>query len=102
LLSNPLAHYSVLRPQPEALFSGWGGAAWGGDFDSKSVGNIPGKMTGTHKGPLPVPTGTVPATNKRFELMIATFERLDGDGQIVEERRYYDISGWLGQLGIAP
>jgi steroid delta-isomerase-like uncharacterized protein len=60
------------------------------------------KMTGTHRGPLPVPTGTVPATNKRFELVIATFERLDGNGQIVEERRYYDISGWLGQLGIAP
>ena len=57
-------------------------------------------MTGTHKGPLPLPTGSIAATNKPFRMKVATFERLDGDGRIVEERRYYDLAGMMEQLGI--
>ena len=57
-------------------------------------------MTGTNRGPIETPTETIPATNKAMELRVATFERLDGDGRIVEESRYYDQAGLFAQLGI--
>lgn len=57
-------------------------------------------MTGTHTGPLPLPTGEVPATNKRIEVGGAIFARVDAQGRITEERRYYDLAGLLGQLGL--
>ena len=57
-------------------------------------------MTGTNRGPIETPTETIPATNKPMELRVATFERLDGEGRIVEESRYYDQAGLFAQLGI--
>lgn len=57
-------------------------------------------MTGTNRGPIEAPTGSIPATNKPMELGVATFERLDGEGRIVEESRYYDQAGLFAQLGI--
>lgn len=59
-------------------------------------------MTGTHKGPLPAPGGPIEATNKPFRMKVATFERLDSQGRIAEERRYYDLAGMMDQLGVTP
>jgi steroid delta-isomerase-like uncharacterized protein len=60
-------------------------------------------MSGTHTGPLATPTGgEVPPTNKRIEIKGAAFVRLNGSGEIVEERRYYDVGTILRQLGIMP
>ncbi|MEX0696183.1 MAG: ester cyclase [Dongiaceae bacterium] len=59
-------------------------------------------MTGTNRGPIETPTGTIPATNKRIELRVGTFERLNGEGRIVEESRYYDQAGLFAQLGVSP
>jgi steroid delta-isomerase-like uncharacterized protein len=59
-------------------------------------------MTGTNRGPIEAPTGTIPPTNKSMELRVATFDRLDAEGRIVEERRYYDQAGLFGQLGLSP
>jgi steroid delta-isomerase-like uncharacterized protein len=56
-------------------------------------------MTGTHEGPLVGPVGHVPATHKRIEVggaIIATIR----DGQVVEEKRYYDLASLLNQLGL--
>ena len=61
-----------------------------------------GRMTGTHNGPLPTPSGLIPATNRRFESGIAGVGTVDDAGLIVEERRYYDIAGLLTQLGVMP
>jgi steroid delta-isomerase-like uncharacterized protein len=58
-------------------------------------------MSGTHNGPIKLPTGTVPATGRRVEFHAANFTRLDGEGRIVEERRYYDVAGQLTQLGLS-
>jgi len=58
-------------------------------------------MTGTHKGPLPGPSGTIQPTNKTFEVSIGTFETLDSAGRIAEEHRYYDQASLFTQLGIA-
>jgi len=61
------------------------------------------RMTGTHTGPLETPTGEELApTNKRLELKGSAFVRLNERGEIVEERRYYDVGTFLRQLGLMP
>jgi steroid delta-isomerase-like uncharacterized protein len=61
------------------------------------------RMTGTHTGPLETPTGEeLPPTNKRVELRGGAFTRLNERGEIVEERRYYDVATVLRQLGVMP
>jgi steroid delta-isomerase-like uncharacterized protein len=61
------------------------------------------RMTGTHTGPLQSPTGEeIPPTKKRIELKGAVFARLNDRGEIVEERRYYDVGTMLRQLGLVP
>ncbi|NED98136.1 ester cyclase [Phytoactinopolyspora alkaliphila] len=57
-------------------------------------------VTGTHNGPLATPDGEIPATGRKVEFGGAWFARLDGDGKIVDERRYYDVAGLLAQLGL--
>lgn len=57
-------------------------------------------MEGTHKGPLVMPHGHVPATGRPVQISVATIGRLDGEGRIVEERRYYDLAGVMSQLGL--
>ena len=57
-------------------------------------------MRGTHRGPLLGPSGEIPATNKTVEMNAAAFGRLDKEGRIVKERRYYDLAGLMAQLGV--
>jgi steroid delta-isomerase-like uncharacterized protein len=59
-----------------------------------------GAASGTHTGPLPLPTGLIPATNRRLEFQIGIFMTLDASGKITEERRYYDLAGQMAQLGL--
>ncbi len=69
--------------------------------DGLGAGEV--RLTGTHTGPLATPTGgEVPPTNKRIELKGAAFVRLNEKGEIVEERRYYDVGTFLRQLGLMP
>ena len=53
---------------------------------------------GTHKGPLVTPQGTIQATNKRVEMRMAIFSRVNSRGLIVEEHRYMDMAGFATQL----
>lgn len=57
-------------------------------------------ISGTNTGPLKLPTETIPATGRRVEFHSADFTRIDGEGLIVEERRYYDLAGQFAQLGL--
>lgn len=54
---------------------------------------------GTHKGLAPVPGGSIPATKRTIELRIAVFQRINDQGLITEDRRYYDMAGLMQQLG---
>ena len=61
------------------------------------------RMSGTHTGPLESPTGQeIPPTQKRVDLKGAVFARINDRGEIVEERRYYDVATMLRQLGLMP
>jgi steroid delta-isomerase-like uncharacterized protein len=54
--------------------------------------------SGTHSGPLEMPDGELPATNKRVELRACQVFRVEGD-RIAEDRNYFDMATMLQQLG---
>jgi steroid delta-isomerase-like uncharacterized protein len=57
------------------------------------------RATGTHDGPLALPTGTVPPTGKRGDVpgtLVATIK----DGKIVREETYWNQIELLAQLGL--
>ncbi len=60
-------------------------------------------FTGTHKGPLALPTGgTIPPTNRQITMKGATFFRVNREGLIAEARGYFDSANLLQQLGVKP
>jgi steroid delta-isomerase-like uncharacterized protein len=56
------------------------------------------EMAGTNTGELP----GLPATNKPFRIRGISVGRLDGDGKIQQNRDYWDLAGYLTQVGILP
>jgi hypothetical protein len=60
------------------------------------------RFTGTMKGPMKGPDGNmIPATNKRFEIEFCTVAHWE-NGEIVEEKLFYDLVGMLRQIGVMP
>ena len=55
-------------------------------------------LRGTHRGPLASPGGEIPATGKSIDNGGAVFSKFNADGEVSEERRYYDVAGLLAQL----
>ena len=61
-----------------------------------------GLFTGDHTGPLAMADGSVlPATQKHVEFPIVAFARVQ-NGKLVEFNGYFDLLGFLGQLGVGP
>jgi steroid delta-isomerase-like uncharacterized protein len=61
------------------------------------------RLIGTNTGPLATPTGQeIPPTNKRVEIKGAAFAKLNESGEIIEERRYYDVATFMRELGLMP
>ena len=61
-----------------------------------------GTFTGDHTGPLAMADGSVlPATNKHVEFPTALYARVQ-NGKLVEFDAYFDVLGFLGQLGVGP
>jgi hypothetical protein len=56
------------------------------------------EVAGTNTGAL----GDLPATNKPYRFRGASIGRLDTDGKIKENRDYYDMAGYLTQVGLLP
>jgi predicted ester cyclase len=57
--------------------------------------------TGTHKGPLTGPGGrTIPPTNRKFRVEFCTVANWR-NGEILEERLFYDLTSVMNQLGLA-
>jgi ketosteroid isomerase-like protein len=58
------------------------------------------KFTGTMKGPMKAPDGTlIPPTNKSFETDFCTVAHWV-NGKIVEENLFYDLVGVMKQIGL--
>jgi hypothetical protein len=59
-------------------------------------------FSGTNSGPLELEPGrTIPPTGKRAETLVCWVVRLTPDGLCAEDRTYYDVFGFLRQLGLA-
>lgn len=60
------------------------------------------RFTGTMKGPMKAPNGTIiPGTNKRFEVEFCTVAHWK-NGEILEERLFYDLGSVMNQIGLDP
>lgn len=57
--------------------------------------------SGTHTGPLALPTDTVPPTYKRASVPGVLYVELQ-DGKIVREETYWNLVELLAQLGLMP
>ena len=57
-------------------------------------------LAGTHAGPLTLPSGDLPPTGRPLRFEMAFFTRIDDDGLVADERRYYDVADQLEQLGL--
>jgi steroid delta-isomerase-like uncharacterized protein len=68
-------------------------------MEGESVG-LEVMVSGTHTGPLQLPTGLISPTGRRLEFSASGFSDLDAMGKIREERRYFDVAGLLSQLGL--
>jgi len=55
--------------------------------------------TGTHKGPLMMPDGEIPATGKKMELHACQVVEVAND-QVKSVRHYFDMGTLLDQLGV--
>lgn len=60
-----------------------------------------GIASGTHTGPLAGPTGEVPASDRSVSFPFAAFARVE-DGLIREFRGYWDVMGFMQQIGAIP
>lgn len=57
---------------------------------------------GTHSGPLPMPDGELPPTNRRIRTDASSIGAVDGEGLIKTQREYFDQVEILAQLGLMP
>lgn len=57
---------------------------------------------GTHSGPLPLPAGEVPPTNRTMRVDAVSVGTVGPDGRIRTQREYFDQVEVLSQLGLMP
>jgi len=70
--------------------------------ESGNVAIDEGYFTGTHSGPLPMPSGeTVPPTGKQVRVRACDLATVEG-GVITADRLYFDQLEFFGQLGLLP
>lgn len=61
-----------------------------------------GVMEGTFSQPMPIGNGiTIPPTNKKFKLSMATIGRWGEDGKMTEEHLFWDNQSFMKQIGLA-
>jgi steroid delta-isomerase-like uncharacterized protein len=58
-----------------------------------------GTYSGTHTGDLVGPEQTIPASGRTFSFPFVDFMRVTGD-KIGDHRLYWDMLGFMGQLGV--
>jgi ketosteroid isomerase-like protein len=59
------------------------------------------RVRGTFAGPMKGPDGKdTPPTNKKFDVQFCTVARWGEDGRIIEENLFYDLVGFMQQIGL--
>ena len=57
-------------------------------------------FTGTMKGPMKAGDRTIPPTHRSFHVEFCTVATWNDQGEIVEERLFYDLVGVMKQIGL--
>jgi steroid delta-isomerase-like uncharacterized protein len=65
----------------------------------EEIGAFEATLTGTHDGTLHTPGGDIPPTGRQVTLPFAGIFNLV-DGQIARKRIYFDVAGFLADLGV--
>jgi steroid delta-isomerase-like uncharacterized protein len=60
-----------------------------------------GSYAGTHTGDLVGPAGTIPATGRGFSFPFVDVMQVT-DGKVAAHRIYWDMMGFMAQLGVLP
>ncbi len=55
---------------------------------------------GTNEGPLAMPGGKLPPTGREITIELCEIFEVGDDGLILHDRSYFDVAGFLQQLGI--
>jgi SnoaL-like polyketide cyclase len=79
---------------------------WSSDFEIKvltrqtngSLFALETESAGTNTAPL----GDLPASGRRFVLRTVSIGSVDGQGLVREHRDYWDLGGFLVQIGVLP
>ena len=59
------------------------------------------EFTGTMKGPMKMGAKTIPPTHKSFKVEFCTVATWNEQGEITEERLFYDLVGLMQQIGLS-
>jgi len=70
-------------------------------FESGDTIITEGSYSGTHTGDLVSPAGTMPATGRPFSFPFVDLMQVT-DGKVTSHRIYWDMMGFLAQLGVPP
>ncbi len=71
-------------------------------YEAGDVAIDEGYLTGTHTGPLQLPTGeSMPATGKQIRIRSCDIARVE-NGLVTAHHFYFDQMEFLGQLGLLP
>lgn len=85
-----------------AMFAGFSDITWQPltAVTSGDTTAVEYEVAATNDKPLATPQGTLPATGRRVCLRAMDLIRVDGEGRIVEQRRYQDSASFFRQLGL--
>lgn len=102
LSPEPLMGRNAIQQYEGGIYAAFPGAAL-----TISNSNVRGdqvavewEYSGTNTGPLAGPGGVQPPTNRPVTIRGASFLRLNSDGLIAEEHRYYDVRSLFQQLAL--
>ncbi len=99
-LPEPMRDRAAIRQYYEGIFTAFPDAKRSvvrafGQGDWVSVEDV---FMGTHTGLL---RRTIPATNKTLRVPTVNILKIEG-GKVTERRLYFDVLGFVAQLGLAP
>lgn len=68
--------------------------------DSGNRAAVEATYRGTNDGPLAMPGGELPPTGQEVTIELCEIFEVGDDGLILHDRSYFDVAGFLQQLGI--
>lgn len=93
----------AIRTAEGGMFSAFSDIEWtfGRVIEADGWVAVEAVVQATNTGDIPMPTGAVvPATGRQVRIPMSEWFRVDDAGLIAEEHRYFDVAGFLGQLGL--